>query len=65
MDTVPTQRLAVELGADQAVGPEEELREREGDGILEVPALQLKVVLGKVHPLLPHHSCEGLHDRTC
>ena len=59
------QRLRIQLAARQPVGSKEQLRQRKAHGFLEIAALQLEVVLREVHPLLPHHPRERLHNRTC
>ncbi len=47
------QRFGVEAATDQAVGFKPERGRREVDGILEVPALRLKVMRPQVHPFGP------------
>ena len=47
------QRLRVEVVTREPVRLEEELRQGEGDRVLEVAALHLEVVLRQVHALLP------------
>jgi ATP-dependent helicase YprA (DUF1998 family) len=54
-DGAVAQRFCVELAASKAVRLEKQVREGEADGVLEVPALELKVVLGEVHSLVPDH----------
>ena len=55
------ERVRVELAPDEAVGREEEMRDRKLDRVLEISVLRLKVMLGQVHALAPHHSGELRH----
>src|SRR6185312_1852159 len=56
------QCVRIELAPNESVGREEEMRYRELDRVLEVPVLRLKVMLGQVHALAPHHSGELRHE---
>jgi hypothetical protein len=62
-DTAVDQRLGIELASGESEASKGHGREREFDGVFEIPVLSLELVRSQVHPLEPHDSGKKSHAK--